>query len=232
MSAPTGTIHVLAEAIRSRRLSVTSLVSRSIEGLERFHRLNVVAATFFDDAMRDATRLDEEGPPDGPLAGIPMLVKDLEDLEGYPTRKGSLALRDAPPATTSGVVAGRLQRAGAVAVGKSTLPEFAIEGFTSSLLTGVTRNPWNEMYSPGGSSGGVRRGSGRRTGGHRDWDRWWGFGSNPRVTLRTGGDQTHEWRHRTMARPRLDRLFDRRAFRHVVRRLGIVAQRDAGAGQR
>ena len=129
-------------------------MSRSIERLERFDRLNAVAAAFFDDAIRDATRLDQEGPLDGPLAGIPMLVKDLEDLGGYPTRKGSLALRNAPPATTSGVVAGRLQRAGAVAVGKSTLPEFAIEGFTSSPLTGVTRNPWNEMYSPGGSSGG------------------------------------------------------------------------------
>ncbi|MDH2903457.1 MAG: amidase [Actinomycetota bacterium] len=154
MSAPLGTLHVLAEAIRSRRLRVTTLVSRSIEGLERFHRLNVVAAAFFDDAIRHATRLDDEGPLDGPLVGIPMLVKDLEDLQGYPTRKGSLALRDAPPATTSGVVAGRLQRAGAVAIGKSTLAEFAIEGFTSNLLTGITRNPWNEMYSPGGSSGG------------------------------------------------------------------------------
>ena len=151
---PPGSLHVLAEAIRSRRLSAAALVSRSIERLERSPRLNAVATSFFDEAIRDATRLDEEGPLDGPLAGIPMLVKDLEDLEGYPTRKGSLALRDAPPATTSGVVAGRLQRAGAVAIGKSTLPEFAIEGFTSSLLTGVTRNPWNEMYSPGGSSGG------------------------------------------------------------------------------
>ena len=49
---------------------------------------------------------------------------------------------------------GRLIRAGAVVVGKSTLPEFAIEGYTANLLTGVTRNPWNLDYSPGGSSGG------------------------------------------------------------------------------
>ncbi len=45
-------------------------------------------------------------------------------------------------------------RAGAVVVGKSTLPEFAIEGYTANLLTGVTRNPWNLAYSTGGSSGG------------------------------------------------------------------------------
>jgi Asp-tRNA(Asn)/Glu-tRNA(Gln) amidotransferase A subunit family amidase len=130
------------------------LIGESIERLERAHRLNVTAATFFDDALGVASRLDEEGPRDGKLAGIPMLIKDLEDLRGYPTRKGSVALRDAPPALANGVVAERLLKAGAVAVGKSTLPEFAIEGFTSSLLTGDTRNPWNESYSPGGSSGG------------------------------------------------------------------------------
>ena len=154
MSAPPGTLHVLAHAIRSRRLSATALVNESIERLERAHRLNVTAATFYDDALREAQRLDEEGLGDGKLAGIPMLVKDLEDLRGYPTKKGSVALRGASPALTNGVVAERLLRAGAVAVGKSTLPEFAIEGFTSSLLTGDTRNPWNERYSPGGSSGG------------------------------------------------------------------------------
>ena len=126
----------------------------SIERLERAHQLNVTAATFYDDALRDAHRLDQDESAMGALAGIPMLVKDLDDLRGHPTRKGSEALRGAPAALSNGVVAERLLRAGAIAVGKSTLPEFAIEGFTSSLLTGDTRNPWNEKYSPGGSSGG------------------------------------------------------------------------------
>lgn len=154
VSTPPGTLHVLARAIRSRRLSASALVSESIERLERTQRLNVTAATFFDDALRAAQQFDEEGPGPAPLAGIPMLVKDLEDLRGYPTRKGSASLRDAPAALTDGVVAERLRRAGAIAVGKSTLPEFAIEGFTANLVTGITRNPWNERYSPGGSSGG------------------------------------------------------------------------------
>jgi Asp-tRNA(Asn)/Glu-tRNA(Gln) amidotransferase A subunit family amidase len=82
------------------------------------------------------------------------LIKDLEDWRGHPTRKGSLALADAAPATANGVVPQRLLDAGAVVVGKSTLPEFAIEGYTANLLTGVTRNPWNPELSPGGSSGG------------------------------------------------------------------------------
>jgi Asp-tRNA(Asn)/Glu-tRNA(Gln) amidotransferase A subunit family amidase len=129
-------------------------VSTSIDRLERAVDLNVTSATVFDDALRVAKRIDDEELFDGVLAGIPMLVKDLEDLRGSPTRKGSISLHDVAPATTNGVVPERLLRAGAVAVGKSTLPEFAIEGFTSSRLTGVTRNPWNLEYSPGGSSGG------------------------------------------------------------------------------
>jgi Asp-tRNA(Asn)/Glu-tRNA(Gln) amidotransferase A subunit family amidase len=129
------------------------LVSASIDRLERAVNLNVTSSTAFDDALRAAKRIDDEM-LNGQLVGVPLLVKDLEDLRGFPTRKGSLFLRDVTPATTNGVVPERLLRAGAVAVGKSTLPEFAIEGFTASLLTGVTRNPWNLEYSPGGSSGG------------------------------------------------------------------------------
>ena len=154
MSVPPGTLHLLADAVRSRRISVTTLVTESIERLERTRQLNVTALTAYDEALRVAQHLDDIGPIVGKLAGIPILVKDLEDLKGYPTRKGSLALRDAPPALQNGVVAGRLMDHGAIAVGKSTLPEFAIEGYTANLLTGVTRNPWNENYSPGGSSGG------------------------------------------------------------------------------
>ena len=154
MSESPGSLTLLSQAIRERRCSATALVSASIERLERASELNVTADTFFDDALREARRVDQDPSSSGALLGIPTLIKDLEDLRGYPTRKGSLALRDAPPATSNGVVPGRLLNAGAIVVGKSTLPEFAIEGFTANLLSGVTRNPWNLEYSPGGSSGG------------------------------------------------------------------------------
>jgi Asp-tRNA(Asn)/Glu-tRNA(Gln) amidotransferase A subunit family amidase len=130
-------------------------VTTSIERLETFNpALNVLADRAFADALEAAAAMDRDDRPHGVLAGIPTLIKDLEDWRGYPTRKGSLALRDAPPATSSGVVPQRLHDAGAIIVGKSTLPEFAIEGYTANDLTGVTRNPWNLDYSPGGSSGG------------------------------------------------------------------------------
>jgi Asp-tRNA(Asn)/Glu-tRNA(Gln) amidotransferase A subunit family amidase len=134
---------------------VTTLVTTSIERLEAANpTLNVLAESAFDDALESAAAMDRGDRPTGALAGIPTLIKDLEDWRGHPTRKGSLALRDAAPATTNGVVPQRLLDAGAVVLGKSTLPEFAVEGYTANLLTGVTRNPWNTELSPGGSSGG------------------------------------------------------------------------------
>ncbi len=150
-----GPLHRLSAAVREGRLSASTLVVTSIQRLEAANPvLNVLAESAFDEALAAAAALDRDGPPSGALAGIPTLIKDLEDWRGHPTRKGSLALRDAAPATSNGVVPQRLLEAGAVIVGKSTLPEFAIEGYTANLLTGVTRNPWNPELSTGGSSGG------------------------------------------------------------------------------
>jgi len=149
-----GTITALARAVRERRVSATALVNASIERLESANTLNVLAEATFDEALEAASRIDRGESKGSLLLGVPTLIKDLEDLAGHQTRKGSVALRGAPPAIESGVVPGRLMDAGIVVVGKSTLPEFAIEGYTANLLTGVTRNPWNLEYSPGGSSGG------------------------------------------------------------------------------
>jgi Asp-tRNA(Asn)/Glu-tRNA(Gln) amidotransferase A subunit family amidase len=126
----------------------------SLRRLEAASSLNVATDLSPGEALERAERIDKDENKSGALLGAPTLIKDLEDWRGHPTRKGSMALRDAPPATSNGVVPERLLAAGAVALGKSTLPEFAIEGYTANLLTGVTRNPWNPEYSPGGSSGG------------------------------------------------------------------------------
>lgn len=144
----------LSKAVREGRLLASTLVQASIERLEAASSLNVTAEKSYEDALRRATLLDQGERASGALAGLPTLIKDLEDWQGHPTRKGSLALRDGPAATANGVVPARLIGAGAIVLGKSTLPEFAIEGYTANRLTGVTRNPWNPDYSPGGSSGG------------------------------------------------------------------------------
>lgn len=146
-----GSIRRLQLALANKKVSARELVQRSIDRVVD-PTLNVLAAERFERALEEAALVDE-GQRHGPLAGVPTLIKDLDDVEGLPTRQGSL-LTSSQPATSDGVTTARLRDAGAIVVGKSTLPEFAIEGYTANRLTGVTTNPWNPRYSPGGSSGG------------------------------------------------------------------------------
>jgi aspartyl-tRNA(Asn)/glutamyl-tRNA(Gln) amidotransferase subunit A len=90
----------------------------------------------------------------GPLAGVPFGVKDLYDLAGTSTARGSLLYKDAPPAATDALDVARMRAAGAVPVGKTAVPEFGSVCFTASPGWGVTRNPWDPSVTPGGSSGG------------------------------------------------------------------------------
>ena len=90
---------------------------------------------------------------DGGLAGVPTVVKDNEDLAGYPTTQGSWAVPDRPAAASSPWVA-QFQRLGVVAVAKTTMPEFGLTASTESRRFGPTRNPWDTARSTGGSSGG------------------------------------------------------------------------------
>ncbi|HEY6567956.1 MAG TPA: amidase [Actinomycetota bacterium] len=129
--------------------------------LERIDRLdgpvNAVISTRDDDALADAVVIDARvaaGEDPGLLAGLPLLVKDNEDCAGLPTTYGSLLFQDAPPAQRDCEAVARLRVAGAVVVGKTNLPEFALEGFTANRLFGDTHNPWALDWSPGGSSGG------------------------------------------------------------------------------
>lgn len=106
--------------------------------------------------MTEAQSVDDRlmsGQGVGPLAGIPIGVKDLEDAAGFPTRYGSL-LSDDTPAIGDSVLVARLRAAGCVVLGKTTTPEYGHKGVTDSPLTGSTRNPWSTDRTTGGSSGG------------------------------------------------------------------------------
>lgn len=131
------------------------------EALRRIERddgaLHAVVGLRADEALREADELDRSvaaGTPVGPLAGVPVLVKDLEDVAGMRTTQGSLLFANARPAAADGLIPARLRAAGAILVGKTNLPEFATEGYTANRLFGVTGNPWAPELSPGGSSGG------------------------------------------------------------------------------
>src|SRR6266487_649359 len=88
-----------------------------------------------------------------PLAGVPVAVKDNIDLAGCATANGSAATLGELAAADSGLV-GRLRAAGAMLIGKTSVPELCIWPFTESTAFGATRNPWNLEYTPGGSTGG------------------------------------------------------------------------------
>ena len=135
-------------------MTATALVTAAIARIEQADEaLRFLAAERFTAALDEAAAQDRSGRT-GPFAGMPVLVKDLHDVAGMPTRAGSLLLQAAPAATSSAPSVERLVRSGAIVVGKTTLPEFAIEGYTANLLEGATANPWDTALSPGGSSGG------------------------------------------------------------------------------
>jgi aspartyl-tRNA(Asn)/glutamyl-tRNA(Gln) amidotransferase subunit A len=110
------------------------------------------------DGARAASRAAEarwvRGEALGDLDGVPVTVKDLVMLRGFPTRRGSL-LVDPAPDTEDGPAVARLKQAGAIILGKTTTPEFGWKAVGDSPLTGITRNPWNRDRTPGGSSAGA-----------------------------------------------------------------------------
>jgi Asp-tRNA(Asn)/Glu-tRNA(Gln) amidotransferase A subunit family amidase len=147
----------LAAAVRGRRVSAEELVRMALERIERLNPPVNAVISVREQAVDEARALDGRvvtGDDPGPLAGIPLLVKDMEAVEGVPSTYGSLVFADAPAAVADGLIPRRLRAAGAIVVGKTNQPEFAFAGFTDNLLYGATRNPWNLEASPGGSSGG------------------------------------------------------------------------------
>ncbi len=147
----------LAADVRARRRSARELTQFALERIEALDpQVNAFVATDADRALAIAHQIDERiasGDRVGPLAGIPLGVKDLEDAAGFATRYGSL-LSSPDPVEESSVLVERLVAAGCVVIGKTTTPEYGHKGATESLLSGATRNPWSLEHTPGGSSGG------------------------------------------------------------------------------
>jgi len=147
----------LAELIRNRALSPVELMKNTLARIETLNpALNAFVQLCPDRAMAEAREIEArilEGETPGPLAGIPLGVKDLEDVKGMVTSFGSIPYKD-NVAEEDSIQVARLRRAGAIVVGKTNTPEFGFTGFTKNRLYGVTRNPWNKERTPGGSSGG------------------------------------------------------------------------------
>jgi aspartyl-tRNA(Asn)/glutamyl-tRNA(Gln) amidotransferase subunit A len=148
----------LATQVQAGELSARELVAHALDRIEALNPvINAFCAVDGDRALAEAAALDERvaaGEQIGPLAGIPLGVKDLEDAAGFVTTFGSaLHAGDAPAASDSAHVA-RLRAAGCIVVGKTNTPEHGFKGVTDNPTFGATRNPWSTDHSPGGSSGG------------------------------------------------------------------------------
>jgi amidase len=160
MTTTTMTALEVAAAIRRGEISATEVVTAHLESVERLDpALNAVCYRDDEAALAAAGAVDDlvaEGRADelGPFAGVPMVIKDLNDVAGWPTTLGSRAVTVDPKPADSLPVA-RLRAAGFVFTGKTTTPEFGTIPFTESERLGVTRNPWNTAHTPGGSSGGA-----------------------------------------------------------------------------
>lgn len=104
---------------------------------------------------RAAAARHAAGAPLGPLDGVPVSVKDLTPVAGWPCRRGSAALSPDLPASEDACPVARLREAGAVFLGKTATPESGSRIVTRSAVHGVTRNPYDPRLTPGGSSGGA-----------------------------------------------------------------------------
>lgn len=143
--------------VSSGQLSPVETLTACLKRIEAINEdINAFVHLDPDRALAEARSQEaaiSAGQPAGPLAGVALGVKDMEDVAGMPTTFGSVPFRDRMAAHDA-VHVGRLRAAGAIVVGKTNTPEFGSTGFTKNRLFGVTRNPWNTERTPGGSSGG------------------------------------------------------------------------------
>src|SRR5262249_50240685 len=128
---------------------LVELCLRRIEAIDP--GLNAFRVTLPEEALAAADAA-EDAIGDGPLAGVPIAIKDDMPVAGQSVTRGSRSY--GPPANADGEVVRRLRAAGAIPIGITNVPELMIFPWTASAANGVTRNPWNPERTPGGSSGG------------------------------------------------------------------------------
>lgn len=147
----------LAAAIKKHEVTVKEAVEAVLDNIEKkedtYHCYVTVDR---EGALKQAEEIQkkiDDGTVSGPLAGVPVAIKDNMCTEGLLTTCSSKILYNFVPTFTSEAVL-NLQRAGAVILGKTNMDEFAMGSTTETSAYGVTRNPWNPEHVPGGSSGG------------------------------------------------------------------------------
>jgi len=151
-------VTALADDVRAGRTAAREVVAHALERIDALNGMvNAFVAVDESAALDVAAQIDDmvaAGRDPGPLAGVPIGVKDLEDAAGFVTSHGSPVFAGGAAATSDSELVRRLKAAGCVVVGKTNTPELGWKGDTDNTVFGATRNPWNLEHSPGGSSGG------------------------------------------------------------------------------
>jgi aspartyl-tRNA(Asn)/glutamyl-tRNA(Gln) amidotransferase subunit A len=157
----TETVDALSSALQSGQITSRALVERCLEratdaageGARAFIKLDAERARGAADAM---DKLRAAGAAPSALAGIPIAIKDLADIQGQVTTAGSRALGDRPPATSDAPVVARLRAAGLIILGRLNMTEFAYSGIGINPHYGTPSSPWDRASKrvPGGSSSG------------------------------------------------------------------------------
>jgi amidase len=142
----------LAELVRAGQVTAPELARLCLAAVEQVNpRINAVIETYPERAEMPATKAT----PGGAFAGVPFLLKDAGSGEaGARQETGSPLLRGHIVAAER-FLTQHFRAAGLTILGRTTTPEFALSASTESLLSGVTRNPWNPRLLAGGSSGGA-----------------------------------------------------------------------------
>lgn len=148
----------LASALRNKKLSARELMTAHWQRVDALNpRFNAIVSQIDrENAMRQAAALDESaaaGRFAGPLHGFPHAVKDTAAAKGIRFTQGTPILKDNVP-TADSLVVGRMRNAGAIFVGKTNVPEFALGSHSYNPIFGVTRNAYDPRKSAGGSTGG------------------------------------------------------------------------------
>lgn len=149
--------HQIASAVRARMLMASDVVQRFISRIEEIEgAVNSVVYRRFDEALEDARRVDADvarGVDPGPLAGVPISIKESYHLAGSPSTLGVSRFLEEKIVQDSELVA-KLKAAGAVVVAKTNVPQLMVLHETDNPVFGRTNNPWDLARTPGGSTGG------------------------------------------------------------------------------
>tara|TARA_R110002072_G_scaffold56097_6_gene145554 strand:+ start:13378 stop:14772 length:1395 start_codon:yes stop_codon:yes gene_type:complete len=147
----------LARGISKRDYTATQVMSEHLDRIAEVNpALNAIVVVMGESALATAGKVDAAlaaGEQVGPLAGVPITIKENIDCVGTATTQGVPALAEAFPALNSPIV-DRVLAAGAIPIGRTNLPEMGLRLHTDNALRGPTINPWNSERTTGGSSGG------------------------------------------------------------------------------